>query len=933
MEVAAPRERPDTPSARRSDSAPPPSSAATVRREDIDDVPVRGPDGQLMPSVGDDFEGFVLVAELGRGSFGRVYLARQTAMANRAVALKVTLEFFDETQTLSQLQHTNIVPIYSAHGDGRLRALCMPYFGAITLADVCKELKLAASMPTSGKHLVSTLELRRASTQAGEAPASDSEASLRVAQSVLEDSNRMALGARPTFELLSRFTFVEAVLWLGARLADGLAHAHERGIIHRDIKPANVLLADDGRPMLLDFNLSASRQWACPSRGGTLPYMAPEQLRAQLETEPEAIDGRADIYALGLVLYELLAGDPAYPRHKGNRPEIVRLMLKDRHSPPPRLAGINAAVSPAVEAIISKCLAFDPDRRYDSARALQEDLERQLAHRSLRHVPEPSFKERVSKWRRRHPVAASVGSMILLAGSLVLLLAYGMVEYRQRLGRQEVQLATQAAEAKLAAWLPKTEHLRHELIRAPEGESRRQALANGRTALAEYGLPANPDWQSAATVTRLNATDGDRLRGRIGELLALVTQAELDRAEAAPSKDQLQLNDAAASLYPGNQRPHYWWTQREQILRQAGDEAGAAAAATAAQAIQPTLAMDRYLSAVERYRAGRYRDAVTQLSVLAKEDPQHFGAWFVLGACQYKLGQDADAIASFSKCIVLNPKSYPAYVNRGYANYRVQKESALDDFQTAQDLGANDPEIGLQMAKCHQALKQFAQAEAICTELLVDDSVKLRALMSRANTRRLRGNAAGAADDRAAVAKLTPATAADFIARGSAQLQNGNAAAALADFQRAEELNPRLDAALMNQAHILAEKTKPAKTAEAIAILDRLIQRSPDSPDGLAARAVLLARAGRGDDALRDAKRSLSLSRRPIIRFQAADVYALTADRPGHVQEALKLLAAAIHDQELLAAELESDPDLHALRSLPEFRRLAEAAKIIKPMD
>src|SRR5439155_9435217 len=85
-------------------------------------------------------------------------------------------------------------------------------------------------------------------------------------------------------EALERRTYVQAVVWLGARLADGLAHAHERGIFHRDLKPANVLLTDDGLPMLLDFNLSEDvklRSSAAAARvGGTLPYMAPEQLQA-----------------------------------------------------------------------------------------------------------------------------------------------------------------------------------------------------------------------------------------------------------------------------------------------------------------------------------------------------------------------------------------------------------------------------------------------------------------------------------------------------------------------------------------------------------------------------------------------------------------------------------------------------------------------------
>ena len=101
------------------------------------------------------------------------------------------------------------------------------------------------------------------------------------------------------------------MLCLGAQLADGLAHAHARGIVHRDLKPANVLLTDEGRPMLLDFNLSEDTKLrASPEggrMGGTLPYMAPEQIDA-FRSRRGVVDGRCDLFALGVILYELLTG-------------------------------------------------------------------------------------------------------------------------------------------------------------------------------------------------------------------------------------------------------------------------------------------------------------------------------------------------------------------------------------------------------------------------------------------------------------------------------------------------------------------------------------------------------------------------------------------------------------------------------------------------
>src|SRR5207249_6846654 len=111
----------------------------------------------------------------------------------------------------------------------------------------------------------------------------------------------LAGGPQATLKRLEGLSYVEAVVWLGCCLADGLAHAHERGILHRDLKPANILLTDEGQPMLLDFNLaedtkvrgSASAAYV----GGTIPYMAPEQLAA-FRGRKIAVDERSDLFAL-----------------------------------------------------------------------------------------------------------------------------------------------------------------------------------------------------------------------------------------------------------------------------------------------------------------------------------------------------------------------------------------------------------------------------------------------------------------------------------------------------------------------------------------------------------------------------------------------------------------------------------------------------------
>ena len=120
-----------------------------------------------MPKVGDRFEFFDLIGELGRGAFGCVFLARQHDLARRFVALKITPQISEEPHQLAQLQHTNIVPIYSVHRQGSLQAICMPFLGPTTLADMLKTFALSRSLPASGRAIVSTLAAQSSHDSAG----------------------------------------------------------------------------------------------------------------------------------------------------------------------------------------------------------------------------------------------------------------------------------------------------------------------------------------------------------------------------------------------------------------------------------------------------------------------------------------------------------------------------------------------------------------------------------------------------------------------------------------------------------------------------------------------------------------------------------------------------------------------------------------------
>ena len=166
------------------------------------------------------------------------------------------------------------------------------------------------------------------------------------------------------------------VAQLGIQIAAALEEAQEQGVVHRDLKPGNVMVTPKGQVKVLDFGLAklvrpvadtaaTMSQTETPAAAGTLPYMSPEQLQGKV------VDTRADLYALGAVLYEMGTGQRAFPERESHR--LITAILHQTPQPP---RALNREVSPSLESIILKALEKDPERRYQSARDLRVDLER-----------------------------------------------------------------------------------------------------------------------------------------------------------------------------------------------------------------------------------------------------------------------------------------------------------------------------------------------------------------------------------------------------------------------------------------------------------------------------------------------------------------------------------------------------------------------------
>ena len=381
------------------------------------------------PMAGETIAGFQLVEELGRGSFARVFLARETQLADRLVALKLSVRGSREPWTLARLQHTHIVPVYSHHvdPDSGFHVLCMPYFGRVTLARVLAEIERVDDVEgLAGRSLVEALDRLEPSDGLSSGPS----------------SGRAALAGR---------SFPRAVAWWGARLAEALGHAHDRGILHRDVKPSNVLITSDGTPMLLDFNLAHESigtdgpDGDGASLGGTIDYMAPEHLEALAGARRDLIDARSDLYSMGVLLFETaLGGKPFEPiQRTGSVVESLLRAADDRKGEPRSLFPDDADVPAPLRAVIERCLAPDPAERYQSSYELANDLQAVADDLPLTHAREP-VASRVVRRLRRQRLRLATAAMVLFSLAAVTLAVLSLSTERAARYEQGRELFDQA---------------------------------------------------------------------------------------------------------------------------------------------------------------------------------------------------------------------------------------------------------------------------------------------------------------------------------------------------------------------------------------------------------------------------------------------------------------------------------------------------------
>jgi WD40 repeat protein/tetratricopeptide (TPR) repeat protein len=445
-----------------------------------------------------------ILREIGRGGMGVVYEAEQLSLGRR-VALKVLQghvardrvapeRFRREAKSAARLHHTNIVPVFEVGRDDDVAYYAMQFIQGQGLDQVIDELARlrglkreqpgstdgprveapgmppGARPPTLGHVALSILDGRfstegavadaeHATYGAAGPPATESGPfdAAHPADFVLEDpgparsiaapapSAVLPGGSQVSTSQLSgqRAPFFRSVAEIGRQAAQGLAYAHASGIVHRDIKPSNLLLDHAGVVWIADFGLAKAGDDDLTETGdlvGTLRFMAPERFRGEG-------DARADIYALGLTLYELLTLHPAY--HSSDR---LRLIEKIQAEEPRGPRSIDGRIPRDLETIVLKATDKDPRSRYQSAEAMAEDLRRFLAAEPIL-ARQVGVAERYWRWARRNKAVAVLGGVLAVflvavsVGSIVAASYFRGLARSEFLANQKSQKAERVAVA------------------------------------------------------------------------------------------------------------------------------------------------------------------------------------------------------------------------------------------------------------------------------------------------------------------------------------------------------------------------------------------------------------------------------------------------------------------------------------------------------
>jgi serine/threonine-protein kinase len=449
-----------------------------------------------------------------------------------------------------------------------------------------------------------------------------------------------------------------AAAGLLATVARAVHHAHQHGVLHRDLKPSNILLDAEGRPHVTDFGLGRrievdSSLTQPGALVGTPSYMAPEQTKGQ----KAAVTTAADVYGLGAILYALLTGRPPFQAEN-----VLDTLVQVREREPQRPRGVNRRVPRDLETICLKCLAKDAERRYGSALALAEDLERFLRGEPIR-ARRVGMAEHLTKWARRRPAAAalvgvSAAAALGLLGGDVWFTAQlrregnhakeerDKAQAQQQLARQNLRKACDAVEQMLTRI--GEERLSHEPRMTP---IRRRLLEDAARFYEQFVQQGgNEPWVRAETARAYRGLAYVQSQTGQWDRAAESSRRAVDLLEQLRAEDPAECNRYELSLayyYLGASLQNQGRLREEEEPRRRGIALAAELVSEAPGDIRFRIHLAWFqceqgdaLLSVRRLREAEqaYREALDLAEKLLVDFPANPGDRGILGCCQNRLG-------------------------------------------------------------------------------------------------------------------------------------------------------------------------------------------------------------------------------------------------------------------------------------------------------
>jgi eukaryotic-like serine/threonine-protein kinase len=517
------------------------------------------------------------------------------------------------------------------------------------------------------------------------------------------------------------------IVRLGSQFAQGLAAAHERGIVHRDIKPANLMITREGWLKILDFGLAKlirpdleaeiTRSVAQEDGtiSGTIPYMSPEQLRGQ------PADVRCDLYAAGAVLYEMAAGRRAFPQLRA--PEIMTAILLRAPEPPSKH---NREISPALDAIVLKALDKEPARRYQTAREMLAALESSSA---------PAAPVRVGRWSRVGVVAAVLGFLVLIG----LTVGLNLGSLRRHLFRHGESYTKEAAPA---SYSPVSARRSVAVLgfKNVSGRAEDAWLSTGLSEMLTTELAAGEQVRTVAeeNVARakqdLSLSDSDsfardtlaRLRSNLGsDYMVLGSYVNLGKEAGGQVRVDIRLQDARSGETIGVVSETGTEAELFDLVSRAGAELRSqlrigGVSETEASAIRAGVSSNP--EAARLYAEGlaklRLFDALAARDVLERAvaaDPGYARAHSALAAAWSALGYDAKAADEAKKAFDLStnlPREDRLSIEGNYYEAVKDWPKAIDAYQRLWKFAPDNLDYGLRLAQVQSSAGQAKDALA-----------------------------------------------------------------------------------------------------------------------------------------------------------------------------------------------------------------------------